>query len=155
MSPILPWNRQLHDNKQTTNGNLSSRQGQNSGLVLSILIASYIYSHAWLGLSGLSTWKYQFSYDHWYQATLRLVSAQLGLLSTWGHKGGQEWNMSSCGWSKHRSVDLPCPQHSGGHQEKKSLGWNRSKQTLFLFLESLDCHWELTLGDLYIGFSSK
>ena len=30
------------------------------------------------GRSGLSTWKYQFSYDHWSQATLSLVSTWMG-----------------------------------------------------------------------------
>ena len=32
-----------------------------------------------LGRSGLSTWKYQFSYDHWSQATLSSVSTWMGL----------------------------------------------------------------------------
>ena len=31
-----------------------------------------------LGSSGLSTWKYQFLYDHWGQATLSLVSTWMG-----------------------------------------------------------------------------
>ena len=30
------------------------------------------------GRSGLSTWKYQFSYNHWSQATLSLVSTWMG-----------------------------------------------------------------------------
>ena len=32
----------------------------------------------WQVRSGLSTWKYQFSYDHWSQATLSLVSTSVG-----------------------------------------------------------------------------
>ena len=31
-----------------------------------------------IGRSGLSTWKYQFSYDHWSQATLSSVSTWVG-----------------------------------------------------------------------------
>ena len=46
------------------------------------------------GRSGLSTWKYQFSYDHWSQATLSSVSTWMGDCSSvaWGllltHKVG-------------------------------------------------------------------
>ena len=34
------------------------------------------------GSSGLSTWNYQFSYDHWSQATLSLVSTWMGNCSS-------------------------------------------------------------------------
>ena len=38
----------------------------------------YLINPRPLGRSGLSTWKYQFSYDHWSQATLSSVSTWMG-----------------------------------------------------------------------------
>ena len=39
-------------------------------------------NHVYLGRSGLSTWKYQFSYDHWSQATSSSVSTWMGHCSS-------------------------------------------------------------------------
>ena len=48
----------------------------------SLSIYTSSLSGIYFGRSGLSTWKYQFSYDHCSQATLSLVSTWMGHCSS-------------------------------------------------------------------------
>ena len=76
-----------------------SRQGRPTGIWItgsasSVPEAGFIRPPLWL--SGLSTWKCQFSYNHWSQATLSLVSVWMGdyLIIAW------VINRGSAGWNK-------------------------------------------------------
>ena len=74
------------------------------------------------GRSGLSTWKYHFSYDHWSQAMLSSVSSWMGhcssvargLLLTLKAVGSvlmQSYQLASVGWGVHGTFGVNNPWH--------------------------------------------
>ena len=77
-----------------------------------------------IGHSGLSTWKYQFSYNHWSQATLSLVSTWMG-------------DCSSVTWVLLLTLNPLRPRSFSQFRPFRPTGWKRPMEVSFLKLKNI------------------